>query len=107
MNHFLPASPEPVLLASSDIVREDEQIPQPRRRRHHPNGIQLPPPISDGRGNDDNGHVFGRQFVEYFTIRRANEGARWCVFVCCKSFDENLVETFDVPLTADELNNES
>ena len=48
----------------------------------------------------------GQRFVEYFTTRRANEDARWCIFLCCEESRGNIVKTIDVPLTSDELKDE-
>lgn len=104
-----PTPPELAHLPLPDLSHKDETIPRPRRRRRHPNGVQLPPPrTSTGEEhNDDVGHVVGQQFVEYFTTRRPNQGARWCIFLCWEESHGNLVKTVDVPLTSDELKDET
>lgn len=79
-----PTPPEPAHLPLPVFSHEDETIPQPRRRRRHPNGVQLHLPRTDTgeKRNDDGGYVTGQQFVQYFTTRRSNEGDRWCIFLC-------------------------
>ena len=103
-----PTPPEPARLPLPVFSHEDETIPQPRRRRRHPNGVQLHLPRTDTgeKHNDDGGYVTGQQFVQYFTTRRSNEGARWCIFLCWEESHGNLVKTVDVPLTSDELEDE-
>lgn len=103
-----PATPEVAHLHLAVFPHEDETISRPRRRRRHPNGVQLPPPrtSTDEDENNDICPVAGQQFVEYFTTRRANKGARWCIFLCWEESHGNFVKTVDVPLTADEREDE-
>ncbi|KAJ5509687.1 hypothetical protein N7527_011830 [Penicillium freii] len=103
-----PATPEVAHLHLAVFLHEDETISRPRRRRRHPNGVQLPPPRTSTDEDEDNDicPVAGQQFVEYFTTRRANKGARWCIFLCWEESHGNFVKTVDVPLTADEREDE-
>ena len=103
-----PTPPELAHLPSPVFSVENETISRPRRRRRHPNGVQLPPSRTTTKKehNDDVSHMAGQQFVEYFTTRCANEGARWCIFLCWEESHVNLVKTIDVPLTSDVLKDE-
>lgn len=84
-----PATPELAHLPLAVLPHEDETISRPRRRRCHPNGVQLRPLCTGtgGKEHDDICPVAGLTFVEYFTTRRANEGARWCIFLCWEESD--------------------